>query len=189
MTRTPDTIEEYTAPWEKDGEELDAERAKKLLYNVLRERDNAQRELAAAKTSVTTLTAELDQAKTAAAEGARDGETQIQAVQRQLDELRTQTEKERTETTRENARLKVQAEMKLTDAQAKRLVGSSYDEMKADAEDLLGAFKPESADKEDGEEETFESPRNLLPGGRPESGRSKNSLPPYSPEALVKLGI
>ena len=189
MTRTPDTFEEYVAPWEKDEEELDAERAKKLIYNVLRERDNAQSELAAAKASSVTLATELDQAKKTAEDGVREGETQIEAFKRQLEELKAQTEKERAETTRENARLKVQAEMKLTDAQAKWLVGSSYDDMKTSAEDLMGAFKP-AADDTEGDEEVYESPRHLLQGGRAESERSKkNSLPPYSPDALAKLGI
>lgn len=75
-------------------------------------------------------------------------------------EARTKAEKERDEAVREALRLNVAFEKGLTPAQAKRLSGSTKEELEADADELLELFKPD-----DGKKPPSTRPRERLRGG------------------------
>lgn len=80
---------------------------------------------------------------------------------------------------REVMRLRVAARKGLTEAQAKRLVGDSEDDLEADADDLLASFKP--AEEQDDEERPPGRPREAL---RP--GAVRDGKPPFDPKKTVE---
>lgn len=92
-------------PWEKDGEEFDAEKAKSYLNAIASDRDKARQERDALK----------DRLK-AATDGKKDSTGQVKELQQ------------------ENIRLKVQLKTGLSDQQIKRLVGDNEDALMEDAQ-------------------------------------------------------
>jgi hypothetical protein len=68
-------------------------------------------------------------------------------------------------------RLEVASDKKLTPAQAKRLVGSTREELEADADDLLDTFKPADEEKDD----SGRPKEKLKPGASPESDDEKSA--------------
>lgn len=87
-------------------------------------------------------------ANATAAQRLEEIENASKTEQQRATEALTAAEKRAADAEASALRLEVAAEKGLTPAQAKRLVGSSREELEADAEDLLTNFKPpEKADE------------------------------------------
>lgn len=82
------------------------------------------------------------------------------------EEKHSATEKENGSLKSENARLKVALELGLTASQAKRLVGETEDELKADAEELLASF---GGKQDRGDDKRRRPKENLRPGTVPDA--------------------
>ncbi len=109
----------------------------------------------------------------------REAERQAADLQARLDELENAGKSETERLTSENAALKAQAADStskllrlevavakgLTPAQAKRLVGSSQEELEADADDLLATFKPAVDPAADTKVPPTQRPVTALAGG------------------------
>lgn len=158
-------FEDWVAPWEKNETEFDAEKAKKLIYDKSRDAEELNERLAAANTKnselQTTLDAKLREGlsaeEKAAAERADLEKKLADAGQKDL----------------EVARLEIALDKGLTKDQAKRLLGSTVDELQADADVLVETFglgKPADGDEEDGNEGgrkvTNRRAPNVVNGGR-----------------------
>lgn len=94
-------------------------------------------------------------------------------------------------------RLRVAIRKGLTETQAKRLVGSTEDELEADADDLMASFQPRKADPEpDLDPEPAEAParadqrrrptERLRPGAVPDADTEPEETDPRALAALVK---
>src|SRR5581483_4560563 len=87
-----------------------------------------------------------------------------------LNERATTAEQKAAAAEREAARLKVALKKGLTEAQAKRLVGDTEEEMEADADDLLASFKPsDEPDTGDDQDSTGTPRERLKPGAVPKA--------------------
>mgnify|MGYP001142527256 CR=1 FL=1 len=83
-----------------------------------------------------------------------------------LTEAQAAAERRATEAEQRALRLEVAAEKGLTPAQAKRLVGSTREELEADADELLDTFRP----SEEAETDPLRRPRERLrPGASPKA--------------------
>lgn len=140
-------FEEFKAPWETDAGdvEIDKARLKKYIYNVLSDKENAN-------TKVTEVTTERDKLQAAVDEVARKDETETQRLQRENKELADKLAAKPVGESTETLKLRVALKLGLSETQAKRLVGSTQEELEADAEDLLKSFGSEGTAPE-GEDE------------------------------------
>jgi hypothetical protein len=126
------SLDDYRAPWETEAggdAEIDKGKLKKYLHGLLVDKDRLQ-------TTVTEVTTERDTLKTAADEKAREGETELQRLQRENAELKDSQGKAPAESP-ETLRLRVALEKGLTLTQANRLVGTTQEELAADADAFL----------------------------------------------------
>lgn len=117
---------------------------------------------------------ELEPFEAQAREAQEAQKTELQKVMEQLEQFKTQA----SESTLEAARLRVAFEKGLTPAQARRLVGSTEDELMADADELVETFKtpnPTPAGR----------PRESLRGGR-EPDQEAVELDPAKLAAMVR---
>lgn len=126
-------------PW-GDDDDFDPERAWKLIQK-LRASDKTQ--------EVERLRAELK----------RHEDSQKTDAQK-LEERATTAEQTAAAATREAARLRVALRKNLTEAQARRLVGDTEEELEADADELLASFKQD----DDGAEPQRRPRERLRPG-------------------------
>ena len=164
-------FEEWLAPWETaTGEtEIDKDRLKRYLYGLLGDKERLQE-------SVGTLTEERDALKKAAEEKSREGETDVQRLEREKKELEAKLAAKPAETV-EVLKLRVALDKGLTSDQAKRLIGETEEDLKADADVMLKSFGIEGkTDDGDGSDagEPRRSPRRVINGGDPDpaGGRS-----------------
>lgn len=97
--------ETVKVPWEQDGEEFDAVKAKSYLNAIASDRDKARQERDSYKERLKSAT---------------DGKKDASAREKELQQ--------------ENTRLKVQMKTGLSDQQIKRLVGDTEDELLEDAQ-------------------------------------------------------
>jgi hypothetical protein len=74
-------------------------------------------------------------------------------------------------------RLKVAVRKGLTETQAKRLVGSTEDELEEDADDLLASFKPAEPAKQEETVEEAEPERDPNPRRRPQERLRSGAVP------------
>lgn len=139
---------------------LAREREKYADYDKLKEQVEA---LAADK-------AELDKAKKKAED---EGKTVTEKVNEQLAALQKQLEDEkeaRHKSDSESLRLRVAAAKGLSEAQARRLQGSTKEELEADADDLLETFGGKKDDKPEERSGGFSRPKeSLRPGASSEN--------------------
>jgi len=169
-------FESYKAPWESEtgsDEEIDAEKFKKFLFNLLSDKakaeDAAEEAVTKAAEQVTSIQAELDAAKADVAKGDSTGK---------IAELETKlAEAESAKAGAETAlvRLEVATEKGLTPKQAKRLQGKNREEFEADADELLEDLgvqpgKTEENDDDEGEGRTAPRRLNLVNAGDSGSG-------------------
>lgn len=111
--------------------------------------------------------------------------------QQKADAARQEAEKAANDSKIEAARLRVAIRKGLNETQAKRLVGTTEEELEADADELLKTFTPakgktteedEEADDTHETRETTRSPRETL---RPRSGTGKTKEVPFDAKAVV----
>lgn len=151
------TFEDYKAPWEKDEDgEFDAEKAKKLLYNLDKDKYILKGKSEKADEQTKEVQAALEVYKEAEAAAKREGETEVQRLSRENAELQEKLKAASSDTARENLLLKVRLEKGLTEKQVKRISGETLEELLADADDYLadaGVVKSEDEEDEGEEEE------------------------------------
>jgi hypothetical protein len=151
------TYENFKAPWESDtgsNAEIDADKLKKFLFNL--ERDKAKASDAAEEAAENVKTAEkaLTDAQAEFAKGDQSGA--LAEAQSKL----AKAETERDEAQGNLLRITVGIDKGLTPAQAKRLQGKTQEELEADADEILETFgvKPPAADEGDDEDEDEDEP-------------------------------
>jgi hypothetical protein len=136
----PEKIEDWKAPWEVKGEDIDPDATKTLLFNLLTEQQKDRTQIADLKKSVRDVTEERDGLKDAAS--AAGDPTELQAENAELkkqirakdSELAKRADYD--DVARERDRYDVALETGLTKTLAKRLVGADRDEILADAQAL-----------------------------------------------------
>lgn len=136
MPKLPEKIEDWNAPWETaTGEtEIDKARLKRYIFGLLGDKEKLQERL-------TTTSDERDELKKAADEKAREGETETQKLEREKKELQAQLDaKGDDKGSDELLRLRVALKKGLNENDVKRLVGSTEEELLADADELLKSF-------------------------------------------------
>lgn len=170
MPKLPE-YDKFKAPWEKDlkeGEEptIDPEALKRHLYNLMSDKEKAQE-------ARTTAEQERDAAKNTLADKTREGESDADKKARELKEANDKADKAQKDAL-DGLRWKVALDKGLTAVQAKRLVGTTEEELVADADALvkdLGITTKKGGEEEEEESEETPSPRttprNLRNAGDP----------------------
>jgi hypothetical protein len=161
VTKLPEYAE-YKAPWEKEGQTLDPEKAKKFVYSLLQQNQTLNEKVA-------TVTGERDEFKSKVDEAAREGETEAQRLKRENEELRAAAAKSTEESAEVRAmRLEVALDKGLTTVQAKRLVGTTKEEFEADADSLLESWGGSGKEGEGEGKPPSRTPRRLVNAGDPD---------------------
>ena len=142
--------EEQPPPWGSD-DEFDPDKAWKLIQNLRKEKEQLKPLAQKAR--------ELEEAQ----------KSEQEKLQDQLRTLQQQNEQSATET----ARLTVALSKGLTEVQARRLVGSTVEELEADAEELLASFK------------TDDPPPNRRPQEKLRPGASPDAEPEPDPKKIA----
>lgn len=168
-------FEEWTPPWGTDDEQLDVEKVKKLIYDLKADKEHLQGK-------VSEITTERDDFKQQLEAKEREGESEADKLKRERDEA-VAALAAKPDTDVERLKLEVALEKGLTLVQAKRLLGTTKEELAADADDLVKSFGGNGAGaededgNEDGEEETPRGrPRQLRNPGdpKPDAGAPLN---------------
>lgn len=169
MPKLPEDVKDWTAPWETaTGEtEIDKDKLKRYLFNLLGDKEKLQERLTESNT-------ERDQLKTEAEAKAREGETAEQKLARENAELKAAvdaaTKGGDNDVAKENLRLKVAIKKNLNEAQLKRLIGNTEEELMKDADELLASFGSHGKSEEgEGGEEGGDGVRRV-PNGRTNPG-------------------
>lgn len=161
-------FEDWTPPWGKDDETFDAEKAKKYIYDLTRDKET----LTAEKAQVAQ---DRDQHKAKVEEFESKDLSEVDRLKRELEQAKA-APKEDAEARLENARLTLALDNGLTAKQAKRLRGSTPEELEADLPELLELLGEQAKEKET-------SP----PRGRFRTGNDDGDLPDeLDPDKLVK---
>jgi hypothetical protein len=161
------TIENFKAPWETDaGEvEIDKARLKRYVFNLALDKAKAQDARDESAEKVKKTEQELETAKADAAKNDPDGK--VAALEKKL----TEAQNTAASTQLELDRLEVGIEKGLTPKQAKRLTGTTKDELDKDAEAILEEFGVKAAattddddddDKDDDEPSGRTTPRRVV---------------------------
>ena len=180
-------LEDFKTPWEEKGEEIDPAKAKSFIHYLTRtkaEADDKVEEVTKAKeTEIAALQAKID-------DKARENETDAEKAAREsAAAIQKAKDDAKAEAGVETLKLRVALRKGLTEVQAKRLVGTTEDEIEKDADDLLESFGGKGEAEEGGEGEPRTRPtRPLKNGGDPKDGE-----PTFDPEkaadAYVGSGI
>lgn len=107
----------------------------------------------------------------AAEKRAKELEDAAKTDEEKREEAKATAEREATEAKAEAMRLRVAIKKGLTETQAKRLIGSTEDELEADADELLASFKQEGDEGEGGKGRQRPAERlrpGAVPGAEPE---------------------
>jgi len=173
MPKLPEDVKDWTAPWETaTGEtEIDKDKLKRYLFNLLGDKEKLQERLTESNT-------ERDTLKTEAEAKAREGETAEQKLARENAELKAAVEAatkgDGSDLAKTNLRLEVAIEKGLNKDQLKRLIGSTKEELLADADELLKSFGSQGKSEEgDGEPDNGglrRVPKGTFNGGDPNPG-------------------
>jgi hypothetical protein len=176
-------IEDWTAPWEKDvpegadpKEKLDLAALKRFVHGVLGDKERAKAEVETVKATNAELQEKVDEA-------ARANETEADRLKRELAEAQAKAAKA-DQPDLEKLRMKVALKKGLDETAMKRLVGTTEEEMLADADELLKSWKPTVTGGEEEEEEgntPASTPKSTLRNpGDPASQEGK-----WDPEAAA----
>lgn len=124
-----------TPPWGSD-EDFDPQKAWDLIQNLRTEVKDLKTSNADTATKLKTVEGERDAALAKVDDKANEGKSQADQLASQLDDLKQKLADE----SHARLRAEVVASKGLTPAQAKRLSGSTLEELEADADELLEAF-------------------------------------------------
>lgn len=151
------SYDDWQAPWEKKGEDFDADIARKFIYNLQREADTTKSARATERQEAQDRISEL--------------EAKVQAFEdkdlSEVDRLRKENERlKETPAPKDDlaqARLEIALEKGLTLAQSKRLAGATREELEADAD----AYRAElgNVGDDDGGDDAVEN--GEMPSNRP----------------------
>jgi len=176
-------IDDFTAPWETaTGEtEIDKSRLRKFIFGLLSDKAKAQD----ARDEFETKANEKDTEAKAAQKKLEDGTNPDLAAELETERAKTATEKARADEAERQSLIRDIAEDKgLTMEQAKRLQGTTKDELEKDADDLAKTFgvtgKVEGdEDGENPDEVTLrQGPRRGTNSGDPQGGPAKVTKEP-----------
>lgn len=123
-------LKDYQAPWEKKGEDFDPEKGRGLFHYLLRME-------AEAKDKAEEIATERDGFKTQLDEKNREGESDLQRITRERDEALAKASKTPDGPTPRELKLEIALTKGLTARQAERLVGTTREELEADADVFL----------------------------------------------------
>lgn len=140
------TFEDWQAPWEVSGKELDPAQIKKHHYNVLKDKEKAQAARDAEAAKVTELTGKVTELESKLNDKGAENLSELQKLQKSLDEL-----SERAATAElEKTRLEVMTTNNIDPKAAEFLVGKTKAELDASAAKLveLGLVKKSTTDGE-----------------------------------------
>ena len=142
-------FEDWQAPWEVSGTEPDPAQLKKHLYNVLSDKEKAQAARDAETARVTELTGKVTDLESKLNDKGAENLSEIQKLQRSLDELSERATKAELEKTK----LEVMTANKLLPEAEEFLKGTTKAELDASAAKLvtLGLVQKDTTD---GEKET-----------------------------------
>lgn len=145
-------LAELVAPWVSEDGEVDIEAAKKAIHTLMVDkakaqdaREDALAEKREAESQATELQAELDKKS--------DPDTKAELDKARAKQAEAETKAAEAEARADRA--EVAAEKGLTPNQAKRLSGSTKEELLADADEFLKEFAPAKAegDEDEGDED------------------------------------
>lgn len=176
-------LEDFRAPWETEAggdTEIDKPKLKKYIYGLLSDKEKAQ-------TKVTEVTTERDALKSKADEKAREGESEAERLKRENTELQEKLAKG-SESSNEVLKLRVALKKGLTETQAKRLVGTTEEELEKDADELVESFGGQGAgadDEADDEAGARRHPRRITNSNDPNPNEPK----PIDPDRALADGL
>lgn len=170
-------IDEFRPPWmTEDGQEveIDKDKLKRYIHNLVVDKAKAQDSRDEAANKVKDLDAQVDTLQKQVDEKDPDAATKVAAER----EKTKQAEDRALKAEQALTRLEVAAEAGLTPAQAKRLQGSTKEELEADAKSFaeeLGIESSGASDNDDVDDEGRTQPRLsqrslVTPGSRLGSG-------------------
>lgn len=150
-------FEDWKAPWETAGEEVDADKAKRLIYNALLGQQNAKGKAKESKEALTAAQTENEDLKTQLEAAGDSSLTPLQKAEREIERLKTAATKPAPKDASSDAeiralKLEIGMEKGLSKADALRLVGTDRDELEEDADTFLAEHKPAGDGSEEGEE-------------------------------------
>lgn len=166
------SYETWQAPWEKKGDDFDAEIAKKFIYNLQKEADTVK------GTRATERQADKDRISELESKVQEFEDKDLSEVERLRKENERLKEKgvKRDEGAGENSdatRLEIALEKGLTLAQSRRLVGKTREELEADADTFLAEV---GGGQENDGGEGDDDPEGLLSDGEMPSNRQRPPL-------------
>jgi hypothetical protein len=139
-------FEDWTPPWGKDEAEFDADKAKKRIYDLLKDKHNTKERVA---------TLENDELQTKVTEFEEKDLSEVEKLRKENERLKngdapTKPKVQSTDDLRAD-RLEIALEKGLSKAQAARLVGTTREELEADAEAYIEehGLRPASGDGEE----------------------------------------
>lgn len=181
-------IEDWKAPWEKEGaSEFDAAEARKYVYNVQVEREREKDAHTATKGELDTVKGERD--TLAVKVTALEADTSVDDLKRENAALKAAAE-EAQQNSRKVMLDAVKQEFGLTDKQVKKLEGNDLEALRLDAKETFGDPAP-SGESEGGtgEQETggtpASAPRRLHNAGNP--GDEDKGKGPSKDEVLASI--
>lgn len=146
-------------PWGSD-DEFNAQKAWDLIQKLRGETKAAKDDLQAVRTKLTATEGERDAARKAIADKENEGKSESDKVAARLADM----EKQIADRDAKLLRSEVAAAKGLTPAQAKRLAGSTKEELESDADEILEAFPAPGGDGER-KAPPSQQPRPSLRGG------------------------
>jgi polyhydroxyalkanoate synthesis regulator phasin len=189
VPKLPEKIEDWTAPWEREGQEFNAETAKTLVFNLEKSNEKLKVEKSTLRAEKDAIDGELSDAKQRLAakpgdEAAKDAE---------ITSLRTKVAKLEKDGRPEDQALIQKYGVALdvgglTRRDAERLVGKDVDELTEDATDLSERFAASSGNQNEQHEQTGPPQRGVQPAGQLGNGRQRQGGPPpvKSVEEMLK---
>ena len=140
------TFEDWTPPWKSD-DEFDAEKAKKLIYNLSKDKDGQKDRIAG-------LLADKDELQSKVTEFEEKDLSETERVKRENARLKAERENGGAGggDDLERIRLEIALDKGLTKAQVKRLVGKTREELEADADAYMEEHGLVAAGDDDGDD-------------------------------------
>ncbi|MBC7593721.1 MAG: hypothetical protein H7288_07270 [Kineosporiaceae bacterium] len=145
MTNLP-KLEDWNAPWEHEGEEIDPTKAKSFAYSL-------KSKIQELEGRVTERDSALSTYKEAEAAAAQAKLSDTERLETQLAELRAKGEAGDTQLARANDLLQVRLDKGLTEAEVKRISGDTLEELLADADEFLKLVPRKEGVEEEVEDE------------------------------------
>jgi hypothetical protein len=140
----------FQTPWEKKGEEYDPEKGRAFIHYLTTQAFEQQEAAAKATADLTTVTSERDKLKKKTDDAQRANESDLERVTRERDEALAKV-KDADKPDPEKLKLEVALDKGLTALQAKRLVGTTKEEIVADADALLAEWGGKKGDDDGGD--------------------------------------